>query len=271
MLIKVPDITITSLETIKAHTLGGVPRFILDELQNATISNTQEKEDITGKGGRKLNSLKKNKAVTVSGTSGLISGGLLEAQTGGTFEHKDSTPVSWTDYLVISGDKATTSYKAVGTAGAEIAAVYIKDATGVAVEKLEQTAEEASTGKFTYTPGTKELAFEAEKYPDGTEIVVEYTRNIPGSVVTNNSEKYSEKLSLYIDAMGEDRCGNVYRIQFYLPRVDFSGDFDIELGDSQATHAFEAESLASAGCSALGNGSDLWTYTIFENGAVDAA
>ena len=75
------DITITSLETINAFDfVSGEYKFTLDELQNAKIANTQEKTDITGKGGRKLSSLKKNKAVVVSGTNGLVSGGLLEVQ-----------------------------------------------------------------------------------------------------------------------------------------------------------------------------------------------
>ena len=87
-------ITITSLDTIHAFALGsGDYLFTLDELQNATIANTQEKVDITGKGGRKLNSLKRNKAVNITGNNGLISGGLLEMQTGGEFVSKESTPI----------------------------------------------------------------------------------------------------------------------------------------------------------------------------------
>ena len=51
----IDDITITSLETIDAFEIGtGEYLFTLDELQNATISQTQEKTDITGKQGRKL-------------------------------------------------------------------------------------------------------------------------------------------------------------------------------------------------------------------------
>ena len=52
--------------------------FTLDELQNATIAQGQEKTDITGRQGRKLSSLKKNKTVTISGNNGIVSGGLLE-------------------------------------------------------------------------------------------------------------------------------------------------------------------------------------------------
>ena len=75
------DITITSLETINAFDIvTGAYKFTLDELQNATIAQTQERVDITGKQGRKLSSLKRNKAVTISGANGMISGGLLDCR-----------------------------------------------------------------------------------------------------------------------------------------------------------------------------------------------
>ena len=150
------DITITSLETINAFDIAtGAFKFTLDELQNATIAQTQEKTDITGKQGRKLNSLKKNKAVTISGTNGLVSGGLLEMQVGSEFENKKTT-VKWP---------------------------------------------------------------------------------------------------------------NVYRIQFYIPKADFNGEFSFEMGDNQTVHAFEAESLSGA----CGTSGALWTYTIFGSNAEDVA
>lgn len=262
----IQDITITSLETITAFdiTTGGF-MFVLDELQNATISQTQEKTDITGKQGRKLSSLKKNKAVTISGTNGLVSGGLLELQTGGKFESKVTT-VMWPDYLTVSGNKATTTYTAVGTVGNEIAEAYIKDGDGVLGTALTQDATVAS-GKFTYTPATKELAFNDGEIADGTEIVVYYLRQIQADVLENLSDNYSGKCTLYVDAFAEDKCANVYRIQFYIPKADFNGEFSFEMGDNQSVHAFEAESLSGA-CGASGA---LWTYTIFGANAEDVA
>ena len=105
------DITITSLETITAFDIvTGNYKFTLDELQNATVAQSQESTEITGKAGRKLATLKRNKAVTISGTNGLVSGGLLEMQTGGTFENK-ATEVLWTDYLTVTDGAAATAYK----------------------------------------------------------------------------------------------------------------------------------------------------------------
>ena len=46
----IDDITITSLETIDAFDIvTGSYLFTLDELQSATIAQSQEKTDITGK------------------------------------------------------------------------------------------------------------------------------------------------------------------------------------------------------------------------------
>lgn len=260
------DITITSLETITAFdVVTGDYQFTLDELQNATIANTQEQQEITGKGGRRLANLKRNKAVTVSGSNGMLSGGLLAAQTGGAFENK-TTEVLWVDYLTVNSGAAATTYKAVGTSGAEIEELYIKNADGTLGAELEQ-ASSAAAGKFTYDPSSKALAFHTD-VEDGTEVVVYYKRKINANVLSNISDIYSKKCALYVDAIGEDKCANVYRIQFFIPKADFSGEFSIEMGDNQTVHDFEAESLAGACIS--GSSSLLWTFTVFGENAADA-
>lgn len=265
-MVNVADLMITSLDTITAYSLAGVPRFMLDELQDATIANTEEKTDLTGKQGRKIGSLKKNKGVTVSGTNGILAAGMLEVQVGAQFAHKESTPVDTVDYLTITNNAATTEFKGVGTEGAEIRALYIVGTDGVASEKLTQGAE-VGDKVFTYDPDTKALAFKASTYTDGTAIRVFYTRNIEGDVLENLSDKYSEKLSLTIDGTAEDKCGTVYRIQFRIPKADFSGNFDLALGGDQTVHAFEAESLAGS----CGGSGALWDYTVFASNAEDAA
>lgn len=258
------DITVTSLETITAFDLvTGNYKFTLDELQSATIAQAQDSTEITGKGGRKLSTLKRNKTVTVSGTNGLVSGGLMEMQTGGSFENK-ATEVLWTDYLTVTGGKASTQWKAVGTTGAEIEAIYIKNQDGTLGITLEQGAE-VGEGVFTYSPDTKGLAFHTD-IVDGTEIVVYYKRKIQADVLENKSDTYSGKCSLFIDALGEDKCSNVYRIQFYVPKADFAGEFSFEMGDNQTVHEFEAEALAGA----CGAGGSLWTYTVFGANTTDS-
>lgn len=260
------DLTITSLEEIIAFDITtGDYLFTLDELQSATIAQTQEKNDITGKQGRKLSSLKRNKAVTISGNNGLVSGGLLEMQTGGSFENK-ATLVRWTDPLEVKGNSATTTFKAVGTLGNEIRKVYIKNSDGTEGKMLTQGAN-VDDGVFTYDPATKVITFKEGAIEDGTEISVYYDRKIQASVLDNMSDVYSRKATLYVNAMAEDKCANLFRVQFYIPKADFNGEFNFEMGDNQSVHAFEAESLAGA-CGASGS---LWTYTVFGANSEDVA
>lgn len=259
----IKDITITSLETITAFDIvSGAYKFTLDELQNASIAQTQESVEITGKGGRKLNTLKRNKAVTISGANGIVSAGLLELQTGNDFENK-ATEVLWTDYVTVNSGEALTTWKAIGTTGAEIDSLYIRNADGTLGTKLTQDST-AAAGKFAYAPATKKLTFHTD-IADGTEIVAYYKRKITADVLNNKSDNYSGKCALYIDAIGEDKCANIYRIQFYVPKADFSGEFTFEMGDNQTVHSFEAEALSGA----CGTSGTFFTYTVFGANAED--
>lgn len=267
------DLTFTSIETITAYDVSsGDYKWTLDELQNFTISQTEEKTDVTGRGGRKLTSLKRNKAISISGANGYISSGLLETQTGGTLINGE-TEILWTDYLTISSAAATTTWKAVGTTGAEIKALYIRYADGTVGQPLTQAAsvDNADATKFAYNPSTKSLTF-ASSVTDNTQIVVQYMRRITATHLENYSDTFSGKATLYVDAFAEDKCNNVYRVQFYMPKVDFNGEFSIEFGDNQSVHNFEAESLSSS-C-VFGHQtarSLLWTYTVFGANTEDAA
>lgn len=130
---------------------------------------------------------------------------------------------------------------------------------------LNSSSSAAAAGKFAYAPASKAITFHTD-VADGTEVVVYYKRRIKADVLNNESDVYSEKCTLYVDALGEDKCGNVYRIQFFIPKADFSGEFSLEMGENQTAHAFEAESLAGA----CGAGGSLWTYTVFGVNTADA-
>lgn len=270
-MVKVPDLTITSFETI---TMFGYPSgglcYALDELQSVTIDNNQEVTEITGKMGRKLANLKKNKSVKISGTSAFLSGGLLESQTGGEFTSgtNGAVTVRFPDYITVnktsssSAATATTTYTPTGTAGAEILDLYVRNADGTLGQKYTQTSDTASTGKFTYSNKTITFAASDTTIADGTEILVYYDANVTGNTLENSGAKYSDIHRVYLDALAEDKCNNVYRVQFYIPKGDVSGDFSLDFGDNATTHPFEIEALAG-GCGAYGDSDTLWTYTVF--------
>lgn len=266
-MVNVNDIMITSLDAIHVFNLTGTEWICsLDELHNVTFSNTEEKEDIVGKRGRKLASLKKNKAATISGTNGVICGGMLAVQLGSEFE-SGSDLVHWSETLVANSNSASTNWVAVGTTGNEIKEVHVKDATtGVITKVLTQDAQ-VGAGKFTYNPADKSIKFSAGDVADGSEIVVHYERRVEVARLKNMSDKYSGKCKLIVDATGEDRCASVFHVQIEVPKADFSGELDFEMGDGQTLHNFSAECLAGA----CGAGGELWTYTVFGANAADVA
>ena len=258
------DIVITSLDTINAFDITtGSYLFTLDELQSASIAQGQEKVDITGKQGRKLSSMKRNKTMTISGSNGMLSCGLVELQTGSSFETKN-TEVMWTDFLTVSANHdASTTYKAIGTSGAEIVELYILETVGTVRTSLVQDST-AAAGKFTYTPNTKKLQFHTD-VAEGTQIAVYYKRKISASVLSNNSDTYSGKCELFVDCTGEDKCANIYHVQFHIPKADLNGEFTLDFGDDQSVHSFEAEGLSGA----CGAGSVYWDMIVFGQNAAD--
>lgn len=256
--INVDKLSITEIDQITAFNNSDELEFIMDEVQEGSIKNTQDKSDITGRGGRKIGSLKKNKGVTVSATNGLLVGGALAAQTGTEVE-QGTFRVRKTEVVTVKSNKATLTGTPVGTAGDEIGFAYLKDANGALGKKFTQDSEATATGKFTFA--TKELTFFAGDIKDGEEIVVFYDEDVTAAKISNDSEKYSKTLKLYIDVTCTDVCDNLYHGQFIIDRADFNGEFDLSFGNDPSVHAIEAESLAG-GCS---GSTKLWDFIVYGN------
>lgn len=262
----VNDLAITSLETINVFKASdGAYMCTLDELQNATISQSQESTDITGKAGRKLSTLKRNKTFSISASNGLVSTGLLAAQTGGTLSN-GAVNVNWYEDLTVgNSNDATTTYKGVGTAGSEIKHCFIKNSDGSLGAELQQVASSVSAGKFTYTPGTKKLQFHTD-VTAGTGIYVIYERKITADQLVVDDDIVDVKVEIFVDAICEDKCANQYHLQIHIPKADMSAEFSLDMGDNQAIHSFQADALAGK-CGAGGN---FWEWTVFGIDAADA-
>lgn len=256
--IDVSKLSITEIDQITCFNNANELEFIMDEIQEGAINNTQEKSDITGRGGRKIGSLKKNKGVTISATNGLLVGGALAAQTGTNVE-QGSFNVRKTEIVAVNSNEATLTGTPVGTTGAEIGYAYIKNANGSLGKKFSQDATASATGKFAYNTGDKKLTFFAGDITDGTEVVVFYDEEVTSAKISNDSEKYSKVLKMYIDVTCQDNCDNQYHGQFVINRADFNGEFDLSMGGDPTVHAIEAESLAG-GCSGSTN---LWDFIIY--------
>lgn len=256
--INTEKLSITSVELIHGYNLAGECEFILDEVQSATVSNTEEKVNITGKGGRVLGSLKKNKAVKVTGSNGLICGGMMAAQTGGEVINSETKMiVRATEILAVASTTATLTSTPVKT---ESVKVYIKNKNGTLGTALKAAAAETpAAGEYKLADKTITVAADAA----GSELVCFYDREVTAAKISNASDSYSKTLSVYMDCLASDPCGELYRVQFVFPRADFTGNFDLAIGENPAVHSFEFESVAG-GC---GGRANLWDCIIFGDGA----
>lgn len=256
--------TITSYDQITGfdRTTGSLD-LILDELSDFTLSHEEEKVDITGKGGRTIRSLKKNKKVTGKGTNGMLSGGALAAMLGADIEDGEYV-IRYTDPITVSGNRGTTRETAVGTVGNEIGVIYVRDANNAYIsggKKLTQASgEDLKTGEFSYDPDTKTLTFFEGDVPDGTEVIAFYDAKVTGKKITNDADKYSKTLSVFIDVTCQDGCDNLFHGQFIIDRADFTGTFDVQGGSDPTTQGFEFTSLPN-----LCTGENLlWDFVIFD-------
>lgn len=255
--------TITSYDAITGfdRTNGGLV-LVMDEISDFSLNQTQETSDMTGKGGRVISRMKKNKAVEGSGTNGFLSGGTLATMLGTEVETGDAFIIKYTDTIVASGDKAITTETAVGTAGMEIGTIYMRDANNAYItggKKLTQVASDPKTGEFTYDPSTKEIAFFAGDVADGVEVIAFYNAKVKGAKITNDADKYSGVLELYIDCTCQNACDEIFHGQFKIMRADFSGEFEIAGGSDPATQAFSFNSLPDL-CTGKSN---LWDFIVF--------
>lgn len=269
------NLILTTIDSMTMYSPQGELLFVLDDLQNISIQNDEESTEITGKGGRKLSTLKQNKAVTITGANGIISSGLLSVQTGGAYEESESYPVSWQESIRIEDPKtAYTTHKAVGFAGAEIKTI-VRESFGGSLDTINQLKQGTApaTGVFTYDPDSKKLEFADDEFETGDLIRVFYTRNVPATHISNPADEFSKMGMAIFDCTARDLCENYYRSQIIVPRADFKGTFTMDIGTEQAVHNFELEALASVSqCdrNTTNQESIYWSFVTFGRDVLDA-
>ena len=259
----VDKFTITSYDQITGFDrTNGSLDLILDELTDFTLSQEEEKTDITGKGGRTIGSLKKNKKVTGKGTNGMLSGGALAAMLGSDIEDGEYL-IRYTDPIIVNANKGVTTETAVGTVGNEIGTIYVRDENKAYIsggKKLTQTSGTPQTGEFSYNPESKEITFFDGDIADGVEVIAFYDAKVTGKKITNDADKYSKTLQVFIDVTCQDGCDNLFHGQYIISRADFNGTFDIQGGSDPSTQSFEFTSLPDL-CTGK---SILWDFIVFD-------
>lgn len=265
MAIIINDYTITEFDMFEAYLRDtGELDFRLEELQDMSIDATQDKTELTGKNGRIIGYKKQNKAISGSGTVGMLSAGLLKAQTGGESESGTHTIKRSEIQTVGSTNTISIDHTATGTAGSEIGVIKVLAANGAVTEKYTQ-ATTADETHFSYSAGTITLPNDSGTgvLTEGTKIMFAYEYEVQGTKITDPSDKFSEVREVWVHCFGTDACDNEYYISIHIPRCDFSGEFSINLGGDQTVQNFSFDGMAEL-CTSAGS-SDLFEIYVHDD------
>lgn len=261
---QIGDFTISEFIDVDAYCRNsGLLDFKMEELSDFSLESTQEESEITGKGGRVIGKKKKNKKVSGSGTSGLISPGLMRAQTGGEIKYGE-TKVKRAETKPVSGKKGTivTDAVAVGTEGAEIGEIKLFGTGGVLVGVYQQGTT-VTDETFIYEPETKTITLpDNDEVTAGLNAVYSYERVVTATVINNPSDKFSTVRELWVHCEATDKCDVTYAADICIPRADFKGDFTLDLGGDQATHNFSFDVLPDF-CNKADSDNDFYRVFIY--------
>lgn len=242
---QIGDFTITEFVDVAVYCRNsGILDYLLEDLTDFSLNSTQEDADITGRNGRKIGKKKKAKSAEGSGTSGFVSPGLLHTQTGGEIKYgkfkvkrEESKPISGKGTTII------TDAKAIGAEGKEIGRIKVFGKGGMLVGVYEQGTV-VSDENFSYDPTTKTISLpNNDDIEAGMKAVYGYEREITGTNINNPSDKFSKTRELWVHCYATDQCDTVYRADCHIPRADFKGDFDMDLGGDQVSHPFSFDCL----------------------------
>lgn len=262
------DFTLTELTRLEAYTREeGLLDFLMDEIDSLSIDHSQEESEITGQGGRVIGKKKKNKSVSVSGTNGLISEGMLKAQLGGEIKNGNMQVKKSETKKINSTMTVIVDDTPIGVAGQEIGKIQLIGSAGSVVKEYKQGTV-ASNDKFAYDPTTKTITL-----PTDTDIETDmhvryaYYRIVHGTSINNPFDKYSEIREIWMHGYGVDKCDNKIAYAWYFPRADISGEFSKDIGGDQTMHNFGFQALPDL-CNE--DTKDLYILHIYRNGELVA-
>lgn len=228
----------------------GKNKFVLSDLHNFTINGDSEVVWADGLDGTHLVGFDVNKTSSMEAENGTIVTGYLETQTGNTFKTvTNGKEVLFTETLIVNTGKITTSHKASGTVGNEIGFVYPVDETGDPDTKNAYAqGAEASATVFSYDPETKEITLPTGVFSDGDKVYVEYFPTFTSyDELDNDSDKFSETVSVYVDAWFTDVCTKKdIPLQIVCKSGKVSGTINYTMGNDVAVQAVSIE--ATQGC-----------------------
>lgn len=242
----------------------GTCQFVVDDLQEATMTNEQETVYATGKNGVKIGSADRDKASRISATNGAIVDGVMAAQVGSDVV-VGTTIVPKHFFQIETEDGATVklTLKPIGEEGNEIPYIYKRNADGT-VGTPYPIAATASANEFSYDPETKSITLPTDVFKTGEQVYMFYDIEVKDAKkITNDEDKFSATGMLIADCWAKDICTEKsYYAKIIYPKAKASGAFELSFGNDPSVQSMEFEAL-SGGCGT--SSKRLWDFIVFDD------
>lgn len=242
----------------------GVCQFVVDDLQEANMTNEQETVYATGKNGVKIGSADRNKASRITATNGAVVDGVMAMQVGS--EVVTGTTVVPKHFFMLEtadGVSVALNIKPIGTVGNEIPYVYKRNADGT-VGKAFPIAANASAEAFSYDPSTKKVTLPTGQFKANEIVYMFYDIEVKDAKkISNDEDKFSATGMLVSDCFAKDICTEKsYFAKIIYPKAKASGNFEFSFGNDPSVQSMEFEAL-SGGCGTTAT-KRLWDFIVFD-------
>lgn len=242
----------------------GTCQFVVDDLQEATMTNEQETVYATGKNGVKIGSADRNKASRITATNGSIVDGVMAMQVGSdVVTGKTTVPKHFFQLTTTDGVSADIAIKPIGSVGNEIPYIYKRNTDGT-VGKPYPIASAASATAFKYDPATKKITLPTGVFEAGETIYTFYDIEVTDAKkISNDEDKFSSTGMLIADCFAKDICTDKsYYAKIIYPKAKASGNFELSFGNDPSVQNMEFEAL-SGGCGSTAT-KRLWDFIVFD-------
>lgn len=243
---------------------NGVCQFVVDDLQESTMTNEQETVYATGKNGVKIGSADRNKASRITATNGAIVDGVMAMQVGSPVV-KGTTIIPKHFFMLTTADGASVdvTIKPAGALGNEIPYIYKRNADGT-VGKPYPIAAEATAETFKYDPAAKKITLPTDVFAAGEVVYAFYDIEVTDAKkISNDEDKFSATGMLIADCFAKDLCTDKsYYAKIIYPKAKASGNFELSFGNDPSVQNMEFEAL-SGGCGSS-TSKRLWDFIVFD-------
>ncbi len=242
----------------------GTCQFVVDDLQEATMTNEQETVYATGKNGVKIGSADRNKASRITATNGAIVDGVMAMQVGSeVIQGKTVVPKHFFMLTTADGTSVDISIKPIGSVGNEIPYIYKRNTDGT-VGKPYPIAATATAESFKYDPSAKKITLPTGVFSAGETVYMFYDIEVSDAKkISNDEDKFSATGMLIADCFAKDICTEKsYYAKIVYPKAKASGNFDLSFGNDPSVQNMEFEAL-SGGCGTTST-KRLWDFIVFD-------